>query len=155
MRNLQPGAIVTATTGQGVFTYVVDRVRRAGDEVPAPLKAGGARLLLVTSEGEGWRSGWAPTSTVYVDATLRGDPQPAPGGRVGAVPSGEKPMGRDSASLLPLMLWLQAFLVASAVLVWAWYRWGRWQTWLVGLPVLLAVLWGMAENTLALLPNLT
>jgi sortase A len=38
--------------------------------------------------------------------------------------------------------------------VWAWLRWGRWQTWLVGLPLCLAVLWGISENALLLLPNL-
>jgi sortase A len=49
---------------------------------------------------------------------------------------------------------MQLFLVANAVLVWTWYRWGRWQSWLVGLPIVIAILWGLAENAMALLPNL-
>ena len=151
---LRAGDTIKATTGQGEFTYVVDRVRRPGDDVPPPLAAGAARLVLVTSEGDGWRGRWAPDRTVFIDATLTGAAQPNPGGRLGSVTAAEQPMGRDSVSLLPLMLWLQVFVLASAVLVWTWYRWGRWQSWLVGLPVLLAVLWGLAENALALLPNL-
>jgi sortase A len=102
----------------------------------------------------GWRAGWAPSEPVFVDATLQGQAQPTLPGRPASVPAAEKPMGRDQVSLLPLLLWTQLFLVASATLVWTWYRWGRWQTWLVGLPVLLAVLWGLGENALALLPNL-
>ncbi len=151
---LAPGATITVTTGQGEFRYVVDGVRRPGDPVPAPPGAGTGRLVLVTSAGEGWRGTLAPTTTVFVDATLTGATQATPAGRPVTVPEGERPMGRDTASLLALMLWLQLVVVASIALVWTWYRWGRWQTWLVGLPILLAVLWGAAENAVALLPNL-
>jgi sortase A len=151
---LAPGDKIKVTTGQGEFTYVVDRVRRPGDDVPEPLGSGKGRLILVTSEGQGWRGALAPTTTVFVDATLSGDAQASPAGRPTAVAEGERPMGRDAASLLALMLWLQLFVIASVALVWTWYRWGRWQTWLVGLPVLLAVLWGVAENAVALIPNL-
>ena len=154
---LAPGATFTVTTGQGEFTYVVDDVRRPGDPVPGALLPGEGRLVLVTSEGEGWR-GWrgklAPAKTVLVDATLRGESQPTAPGRPATVPDAERPMGHDNAPLLALMLWLQLFVVAGVALVWAWYRWGRWQTWLVGMPVLLAVLWGLAANALAFLPNL-
>ena len=151
---LAPGATLTVTTGQGEFTYVVDRVRRPGDDVPPALAAGKGRLVLVTSEGEGWQAALAPTTTVFVDATLTGEAQPSPAGRPAVVADAERPMGHDTGSLLALMLWLQLFLVASVAMVWAWYRWGRWQTWLVGMPVVIAVLWGAAENAVALLPNL-
>jgi sortase A len=151
---LRKGQEILATTGQGTFRYLVDGVRRAGDPLPAALPSGGARLVLVTSEGQGWRAGWAPDTTVYVDATMVGETQPTPSGRLGAVPAAEKPMGRDTSTLVSLLLWLQLFLVASIALVWTWYRWGRWQTWVVGIPVLIAVLWGMSESALALLPNL-
>jgi len=151
---LAPGTQLKVTTGQGEFTYVVDRVRRAGDPVPAALQPGKGRLVLVTSEGEGWQGRLAPTTTVFVDATLTGDAQPTKAGRPASVVDAERPMGHDSASLLALMLWLQLFVVASVALVWAWYRWGRWQTWLVGMPLLLAILWGLGENAVAFLPNL-
>ena len=155
--DLARGATLKVTTGQGEFTYVVDQVRRPGDPVPAALQPGKGRLVLVTSEGEGWR-GWrgklAPATTVFVDATLTGEAQPTAAGRPATVPDAERPMGHDTAPLLALMLWLQLFVVASVALVWAWYRWGRWQTWLVGMPLLLAVLWGLGENALAFLPNL-
>jgi sortase A len=152
--HLVPGAIIKVTTGQGELTYLVDRVRRPGDDAPAVLAAGKGRLVLVTSEGRGWQAALAPTTTVFVDATLQGEAQPTPAGRAGVVADSERPMGHDTGSLLALMLWLQLFLVASVALVWAWYRWGRWQTWVVGTPVLIAVLWGVAENAVALLPNL-
>jgi sortase A len=151
---LRPGDTLTATTGQGVFSYVVDGVRRPGDPVPAAVASGGSRLVLVTSEGQGWRR-WAPDTLVFVDATLHGQAQPNPSGRPSTVAEAERSMGRDSTSLLLLMLWLQLFVMSTAVLVWTWYRWGRWQTWLVGLPVVLAILWGVAENALAMLPNLS
>jgi sortase A len=51
------------------------------------------------------------------------------------------------------VLWLQALVVVAAASVWAWIRWGRWQTWLVGAPVLLGVLWGLAQESMRLLPN--
>lgn len=152
--SLVAGQQLRVVTGQGEFVYVVDGVRRPGDPLlPVPAATTG-RLVLVTSQGQGWRAGWAPSEPVFVDATLVGQAQPTLPGRPTSVPPAQKPMGRDQVSLLPLLLWTQLFLVASATLVWTWYRWGRWQTWLVGLPVLLAVLWGLGENALALLPNL-
>jgi sortase A len=38
--------------------------------------------------------------------------------------------------------------------VWARARWGTGQAWLIGLPLMLAVLWGSSGNVLMLLPNL-
>jgi sortase A len=33
-------------------------------------------------------------------------------------------------------------------------RWGLWQPWLVGVPIVLAALWGASNEVWALLPNL-
>ena len=151
---LRPGEIVTATTAQGAFRYRVDGVRRAGDPLPAPLVAGAGRLTLVTSQATGWRSGWAPSGTVYVDATLQGAAVATPPGRPASVPLAESPMQGDRGVLMPLVLWLQALLLAGLAVAWARLRWGRWQTWLVGGPLLLAALWGASATAIQLLPNL-
>ena len=151
---LHPGDPITVTTGQGEFTYLVDRVRRAGDPLPAALGAESGRLMLVTSEGYGWQTGWAPNRSVYVDATLRGKTVSAPPGRPLAIPSTEKAMQGDPGALVGLVLWLAALVLVVGAVVWGRARWGRWQTWLVGVPVVLACAWGSTQLALQLLPNL-
>lgn len=152
--HLQPGNPITVTTGQGTFRYLVDQVRRAGDPLPSPLSATQSRLTLVTTEGGGWRSGWAPQRVVYVDATLHGRVQPAPAGRPTAIPPSAEPMGNDTSTLVLVVLWLQALLLTVGGMAFALRRWGRWQVWIVGLPVVLAVLWGASGAVTLLLPNL-
>ena len=152
--SLRPGDRIVATTGQGVFTYSVDRLRRPGDLLPSPLGAGQGRLVLATSEGSGWRSGFAPTSVLYVDASLKGKAQPV-GGPLGApVPASERPMGTSTQPLLALVLWLEALVVAVAGAVWPRSRWGTWQSWLVSVPVLLAIAIGASGVGAQMLPNL-
>lgn len=151
---LHPGDVITATTGQGTFHYVVDRVRRPGDPQPSQIADGEGRLILVTTEGNGWRGGWAPQRVVYVDATLRGKAQPAPDGLPTAIPSNAQAMHNDTSTLVILVLWLQALVVCGAAIAWALQRWGRWQVWLVGVPTVLAILWGASGAAMALLPNL-
>ena len=116
---MQPGATITVVTGQGEFTYAVDRVRYPGDPLPAPLAAGQSRLVLVSSSGSGWRTGWAPQQTVYVDASLvKGAVQPAPGGRpVGLTPA-EQAMQGDTSDLVVLVLWLQLMIAVAVLTVW-------------------------------------
>ena len=74
------GDSITVTTGQGKATYVVDDVRIAGDPFPAALASGASRLVLESSVGGGYRSEWAPTQSIYVDADLA---NPFPSGQVG------------------------------------------------------------------------
>jgi sortase A len=149
---LQTGDEVTATTGQGRFTYRVDGVRRDGDPTPQPLAKGGGRLILVSAEG-GDLTG--PDRTVFVDSTLVGDAVAAPGGRPRTQLPEERPLQRDSGALIQLVLWLQALVLAVGAFAWARIRWGRWETWLVGLPVVLAATWQVyAAGAVALLPNL-
>ncbi len=152
--SLRPGDTITVTTGQGEFTYLVDGVRRIGEPLPAALGADDGRLTLVTSEGYGWQAGWAPNRSVYVDAALKGKPVPIPAGRPHAVPAAEKAMQGNAGALVGLVLWLAALLLVVGSVVWAGVRWGGWQTWLVGVPAVLACVWGSTQLALQLLPNL-
>jgi sortase A len=147
------GDVVTVTTGEGVFRYRVEDVRRPGSPLPPTLDAGGARLTLVTSASGGWRSGWAPSHTVYVDALLAGKAQPVPAGVPATVSPASLPMHNDpSASVL--IFWLAGLVFLSFAAIWTWVRWGRFETWIVGAPVFLAVLWGTSDALVRLLPNL-
>jgi sortase A len=147
---LQKGEKLTLTTGQGSFSYIVDKVRRVGEPLPTPLPAGGSRLLLETSVGATFGS----HETLFVDATLHGTATPAPSPRLSAVPQSETAMAGDTNVLVPLIFWLQALALIAVGVVWLRARWGTWQTWLIGLPLLFAVLWGASNNVLMLLPNL-
>jgi sortase A len=147
------GDTIKVTTGQGSFTYVVEDVRRKGDPFPPALAAGGSQLTLITSEGSGWQSGWAPGNVVFVDAVLKGAAVSAPPG-VSVPTSVDKVMATDSRGLYPLILWLQLLLVAGVAGVWTRQRWGLWQTWLVAGPILLAALWGASGSLWRILPNL-
>lgn len=151
---LKPGDTVTVTTGQGPFTYEVSAVRRANDPLPVPPQRGGSRLTLATAEGDGWRAGWAPDHVVYVDATLKGDSQLGPPGRPSTVATAEQAMQSDPDAFVPLVLWLQLLASAAAAVVVARLRWGGAQAWFVGVPVILACLWGFAGSMAQLLPNL-
>jgi len=153
--NLRPGDRLTVTTGQGVFTYRVQDVRHPGAPLPPTLYSNQSRLTLVTSASDGWRSGWAPTQTVYVDAILQhGQAQPVPAGLPKRVSAASLPMQGNSHALLPLTFWIEGLVVAAAVIGWSWIRWGRWQTWIVGVPILLLILWGASNALVQFLPNL-
>ena len=154
--DLKPGDEIWAVTGQGRFLYHVEDVRRAGDPFPQPLQPGGSQLTLVTSESTGswWRSGWAPTKAVYVDAILvRPTNAPAAPGALPSTSADEAPMKADTSSLIVLVFWLQGLLLAAGAIVWAWRRWGVWQTWIVGSIVIVALLWGASSSAALLLPN--
>lgn len=153
---LRAGDRITVTSGLGIMRYEVTGLRRERDPLPAPVATGGARLTLVTAEADGWRSGWAPDRVVYVDATLRGgDLQPGRPGRPATVTVAEKALQADPDALVPLVFWLQLFVFAALGTTWARQRWGGPQTWFVGVPVLLACLWGTVETLALFLPNLS
>jgi len=148
------GDVVTVTTGEGVFRYRVEDVRRPGSPPPPTLDAGGSRLTLVTSASGGWRSGWAPTHTVFVDVLLAGKSQPVPTGVPATVSSASLPMQNDPSATVALTFWLEGLLLVAFAARWAWVRWGRFETWIVGAPVFLAVLWGTSDALMRFLPNL-
>ena len=150
--DLKVGDPISVVTAQGSVTFHVSGRRHAGDPLPAPPAAGAGRLTLVTVEGSGWRSGWAPTRTTYVDATV--DKAQPTTGKVAGVSADEQALATSTDALLPLVLWLEALLVVVVAGAWATARWGRWQTWLVAAPALTAVLVGTSRVAATLLPNL-
>jgi sortase A len=152
--SLHAGATIKITTGEGVATYVVTAVDHAHDPGPPALASGAGRLLLVTADSSGWRSGWAPSNSVFVYAGLKSKPFGSEGGAPSSVPTAELPMQGDPSALYELVLWLPLLLGAALALVWAVDRWGRWQAWVVGVPILLATLWGVSQSAIQLLPNL-
>jgi sortase A len=152
--SMHVGDPITVTTGQGVFNYTVTDVRGNGDPLPPALGATESRLTLVSSRGSGWRDGWAPSSPVFVDATMHGRVQPAPPDRPTAIAPDATLMHGDTSDLFALVLWLQALLILCVAVVWARTRWGAWQAWLAGAPAILAVVWIVSGEALRLLPNL-
>jgi LPXTG-site transpeptidase (sortase) family protein len=160
--SLVPGTELTATTGQGIATYRIMDVRRAGDRAPDAPAAGQGRLVLVSATG----TKYLPDSVIRVDAQLVSTSVDGTafsnsvfdtGARIvtaSTLPDAEKPMGNDTSQVYALVLWLQLFLLALLAFTWARERWGRWQAWTVGVPVLLAVGWAVSNQLTVLLPNL-
>jgi len=153
LARLKPGDTITATTAQGVFHYRVDRLRKAGAPTP-PLYSNESRLTLITSASNGWRSGWAPDHAIFLDATLIGQPKPAPPGRPTTVAKNARPMKGDPSVQPLLIAWVSGFFLLSGCFAWAWRRWNHWQLWLAGVPIMMAVLWGASGAGLRFLPNL-
>ncbi|MFD9741921.1 sortase domain-bontaining protein, partial [Umezawaea sp. NPDC059074] len=130
---LREGDQVVATTGQGRFTYRVDGVRRDGDPLPKAPAAGTGRLLLTSAEGDDvFGLALSPDRTVFVDATLVDRAVAAKAGQPTSLLPEELPLRRDESALVPLVLWLQALLLAVIGFSWARVRWGRVETWFVG-----------------------
>jgi sortase A len=151
---LHPGDLAHLTTAQGPETFRVIDVRRPGQPMPAALPAGQSRLTLVTAHASGWRSGWAPSQILYVDAALVGKVLPAPAPVALARTTSEKPMASDGSGLSDLVLWLEALLASVVGGVWLASRWGVSRTWPIALPLILATLWAASAAALPLLPNL-
>ncbi|WP_051812686.1 sortase, partial [Kitasatospora sp. MBT63] len=156
--SLRAGETFRVTTGQGAHDYRVVAVRRAGDPVPAPVKAGWSRLQLVTGDGPLY----APSGTLLVDADLLDDPATEDDVRpanprpltTDALPAAERAMGTDGGAWIPLVLWGEALLLAAVALALAWVRLGRLQAWIVGVPVLAVLGLSVADQVAQLLPNL-
>jgi sortase A len=150
---LVPGDTLDVVSAQGRVSFRVIGVRRAGDPLPQPARAGHARLTLVTAEGAGSMAAITPDRVVYVDAEAD-SAFPAPAGRPSGIPSAEQAMGRDTGALPLLTLCLAALIAAILGLLWARTRWPTALVWVVGSPVLLALAWLTTDVGMRLLPNL-
>jgi sortase A len=155
VHNLQPGAIMSVTTGQGIFDYRILDVRGPGYPIPSKAQLGRSSLTLVTSGGSRWRNGWAPNYVIYADARLvAGTIQPSPPRRPTAVPAVDKKMAGDTNELVLVVFELQGLVLLGVGLGWAYSKWTMWQLWLVGVPAVLAMLWVTTSTAMLLLPNL-
>lgn len=152
LAELEPGAVIQVTTGQGVFDYRVTGVRREGDLGPPPPAGGEGRLVLATADGPAY----VPGGVLRVDAELDGDAQPGPRRLVAGpgLPPAEDLLGSDRSGLWMLVLWLQVLVVLAFAATWAWHRWGRAQTWVVFTPPLVLVSLHASNGATAVLPNL-
>jgi len=149
---LRKGDLITARTGQGQFKFTVVGQLLAGDQLPKITTIGGL-LTLVTSAGSGSLGQLAPNHLVYVVAKLQGKVATAPAGRPTSVPTAQVQGHNDPAAWPFVALWFVALLAVSAVCWRLWSRWGMLRTWLVGAPVLFAILWGLSNEAMRLLPN--
>ena len=150
--DLDRGAVIHVTTGQGAFDYRVIGVRRKGDQQPPAVKASSGRLMLATADGRAFM----PSDVVWVDADLTVPAVAATGGRVrpDALPAPERLMAADPGTLWALAFWLQALLAVVLGGMWAWHRWGRVQAWIVFVPSLLLLGLAASGEAAKLLPNL-
>jgi sortase A len=152
LADLTEGDTFTVTTGQGKAEYRVADVRRAGDPAPAAVTPGKGRMVLVTATGPRFM----PAGVLRIDADLVSAPFRTPAAviRSGTLPEAEQPMARPAGVPWPLVMWLQALLLAAVAGVWAWHRWGRHQTWIVFAPVVAVLGLQVATRATELLPNL-
>lgn len=152
LKELREGDDIRVTTGQGEFTFEVTGTRTEGEEFPAAVPSGEARLSLATSVGHGWFSSLRPSEALYVDARLLGKPVVA--GRVSSSDPqgiGMKPHA-STGQLALLALAIQLLVLVLIAAVWAWYRWSRVAAWITGVPTVLAALWVVSSLVSRLLP---
>lgn len=152
--DLLPGDKITTATGQGKATYEVTDVRRAGDPLPQPLKAGAGRLTLVGAQGSGQLSALSPGQVMYVDADLVSKPFELGDARLASVSRAELPMGRDT-SVMPVLTLVLAGLAALVVAsVFGRQRLGTARTWVLLSAPVIALAWLATDLGMALMPNL-
>lgn len=152
--SLRPGDRISTVTGQGKSDYEVTGVRRAGDPLPQPLKAGAGRLTLVGAEGQGRLAALSPGTVVYADADLVSKPFEPGAARLPTVSEAEQPMGRDTGVLPLLTLVLAGLALAVVVATFARPRLGNARTWVLMVPPVVALAWLTTDLSMGLLPNL-
>jgi sortase A len=152
LHRLRVGDKVTVTTGQGVSTFKIIDLRRAGDLVPPALGSAKGRLVLVTATGPPY----IPSGVLRVDADLASKTLATPPLVLSSssLPHSEQPLGTDTSTMWALVLWLEALIVVALGIVWSWTRWGRFQTWIVFVPVTAVVGFYLADQFMRLVPNL-
>jgi LPXTG-site transpeptidase (sortase) family protein len=143
---LRVGDLISATTGQGRFTFQVDDIRHTG--FPASLPPGDARLQLVTSE-----PAWTPDRVLVVSAVLvRGTLQPAATG-LPRPTAAELALRGETDAAVPTAAWSAALLLLAIAGALAWQRLSRPLVWLGTLPLAAALLWQLADAVARLLPS--
>lgn len=151
--SLRAGDEITVQNAQGVVTYQVEDVRRAGDPVPQPLTGKQSRLILVTAEGSGALSALRAQNALFVDAiTTKAVPAGPLAGS--ALPLSEQPMARDSSALPMLVLLLAGLALLVLVVSIARRRFRAALVWVLATPCVIALAWATTDQVMRLLPNL-
>ena len=152
--SLRQGDKLTVITGQGTFHFRVEDTRTAGSKLPK-IPPSGSLLTLVTSTGSGALGSLLDGHLLYVDAALKGQAVETPKGRPTSVSPAQIQGHGDLGALGPVLLWM--VLAAASLLgsVWLISRWGWRRAWLVIAPVVFAVGWGLSDELLRLVPNVT
>lgn len=150
--SLKPGDKIEVTTGQGKSTYLVSKLRRAGDQVTNDLGSAAGRLTLVTAEG----IPFIPNAVLRVEAELVGQAKSTPSRNVpfGAIATSEQAMAGDLDALSPAIFLAQALILVLIGFIWLRRNWGKTQAWLVGVPALAWLGSHFFEQVIRLLPNL-
>jgi sortase A len=149
---LRPGQVITTTTGQGQFLYVVIGPRHDGDPLPS-YRANGGILTLTSSIGTSPLGLGSGGHLIYVDARLEGTAVPAPAGRPTRVAAAEAAGQGDTAAWPWAAGWFGLLAAAAAGAWMIWARWGMLRAWLLCAPIFLGILWGLATELTRLLPN--
>jgi LPXTG-site transpeptidase (sortase) family protein len=145
LMRLQRGDRITATTGQGTATYIVESFGTTKVPSPDPTRN---RLILETGGSAAF-----PTSWVQVSADLWSGPQPTPS-TWPQITAQEVPLAGNPNALVPLVFWAQALVLVSIAGAVAANQWSRWPALLCTAPAALALIWAVYENLSLLLPNL-
>jgi len=152
--SMRKGDTLTVITGQGTFHYRVEDVRIAGAKLPK-IPNSGSLLTLVTSTGPGALGSLLDGHLVYVDAALKGRAVVTPKGRPTSVSPADVQGHGDLGALGAVLFWM--VLVAGSLLasVWLVARWGWRRAWLLIAPIIIAAGWGLSDQLLRLVPNVT
>jgi sortase A len=146
---LRAGDLVTALTGQGKATYVVQGApRRVGSGAPDVLGASvDNRMTLVTSDPV-----LLASQRLVVVARLTSAAQGSPNGRPTDVRPDEDALRGQGTAALPLLVWAELLLAAVIGAGWVRRRWPPGNTWLLTAPVVAALLWLVFASLTRLLP---
>jgi sortase A len=146
--DLKPGDQIRFVTGQGKSVYRVTEVRgveRGDSDVIQNTTAN--RLTLITSQR------FVAGRRVAVIASLQSDVFRTPEGRPTEVRSSELGLNTEGGSVLAIVLWLQALLIACLASVWLLRRSSRPSVYLVMVPVILLLVLLVFDSITLLLPS--
>ena len=146
--DLDKGAKIVTTTGQGEATYVIDSVTRVKADDPSPFTASGNTLTLLSSAPY-----FVASERWVAVAHLEGTPKPAPSGRPAAIDDDEQALQATTAHLAELALWALLLAAAATGTVLLYRRWHTIPAYLITTPPLLAATWLLFENLSLLLPS--
>jgi sortase A len=174
---LSPGDVITVTTRQGEFRYIVERkqvVRPSEGEALGPTlddrltlttchpRFSASKRLVVTATLQGAAAPAPPPAPAPADPGAPVDPTAPAGGAGGAggasggqgeLAAGQDPgLEGDSSALAPAILWGVVAAAVAGITYGLGRAWRRWPAYLLGVPAFLVVLFVCFEYVGRLLP---